>query len=209
MAQEFVKVSGRLNDEAFYRLVACAAPPGGACQKPMLRWDETTRQSIGIMLASVPPDLPPYKRRLFDAGIDNAVAQINGLDAGVQLVRVVAQAEITIVVVDTRPGEVVTGTGIPALDDAVLPLGRVAVSIEDEHIRQGFIAISGWIDHRAIRSVVLEEMTQALGLLTDIRSPAYRLSIFSEDGNAVTRLTGQDAMAIRRHYAGDGEGERE
>ena len=53
---------------------------------------------------------------------------------------------------------------------------------------------------QAIASVVLEEVVQALGLLTDIRSPVYRRSIFAEDSNSGIRLRGQDAMVIRRHY---------
>ena len=39
-AQEFIKSKGRLSDRDFYRAVACAAPPGGACQKKALRWSE-------------------------------------------------------------------------------------------------------------------------------------------------------------------------
>jgi hypothetical protein len=39
-----------------------------------------------------------------------------------------------------------------------------------------------------------------MGLVTDVLSPAYEDSIFAEDGNSVTRLRGQDAAALRRHY---------
>ena len=39
-----------------------------------------------------------------------------------------------------------------------------------------------------------------MGLPTDIAGEAYRGSIFSETGNSVVRLTGQDAEALRLHY---------
>ena len=52
-----------------------------------------------------------------------------------------------------------------------------------------------------VAPVVLEELTQAMGLMTDIRNPAYEgVSVFSEDSNAVLRLGAQDKEALRRHY---------
>lgn len=48
---------------------------------------------------------------------------------------------------------------------------------------------------------MLEEITQALGFMTDIRNPAYDgVSVFSEDSNAAKTLGPQDIMALRRHY---------
>jgi hypothetical protein len=35
-----VESSGPLTDEEFYRLIACAASPGGRCRKTMLHWSE-------------------------------------------------------------------------------------------------------------------------------------------------------------------------
>ncbi|MEM7710697.1 MAG: DUF2927 domain-containing protein [Pseudomonadota bacterium] len=206
-AQEFVAVPGPIDDHDFYRLVACAAEPGGACRKPFLRWDAEARRALGVSLASVSPALAPYKRPLIDAALDAAVAQINDVDAGLHLVRVPHAAAIDIHIVDTPPGGVMSDTGVEALDGAVLPLGRVALLVSEGQIPKGIIAISAFAGHRAIASVLLEEITQALGLMTDIRGPAYKQSIFSEDANDAIRLDGQDAMALRRHYAGDGEGD--
>lgn len=49
---------------------------------------------------------------------------------------------------------------------------------------------------------MLEELTQAMGLMTDIRNPYYdETSVFSQDTNASTELGEQDIMALKRHYA--------
>jgi len=103
-------------------------------------------------------------------------------------------------VLDTRPGEVMADTGVPVLEGRVLPLGQVMVRARNSWIDQAVISMSVDTPRRAIASVVLEEVVQALGLMTDIRSPVYRRSIFAEDSNSGTRLRGQDAMVIRRHY---------
>ena len=51
------------------------------------------------------------------------------------------------------------------------------------------------------RAVLLEELVQAMGLLTDIRNTAYAgRSIFAADDNLTTALQGQDLVALRRHY---------
>ena len=100
-------------------------------------------------------------------------------------------------------------TGVPGLDGALLPLGRVALRARDGDIREALIAVSAFTRRREIASILLEEITQGLGLMTDIRGPGYARSVFSEDGNSTTRLTGQDAMALRRHYPPSGESAEE
>ena len=57
------------------------------------------------------------------------------------------------------------------------------------------------IDEADIRSVVLEEIMQALGFGLDIENPAYNdVSIFSQDSNTVTTVEGQDATPLRMLY---------
>jgi hypothetical protein len=53
-----------------------------------------------------------------------------------------------------------------------------------------------------LRSIILEELVQSLGLTWDINNPYYQnRSIFGQVGDdSVTQLRGQDAMALRRHY---------
>lgn len=203
-AQEFILAPGPLEDDDFYRAIACAAPPGGECRKPLIRWPEAIRDQITVGFETLTPALQPYQRTLYEAGLDGALAQINGLDAGIRLRRAgVAAPDIAIHVVATAPGAVMENTGVDGLDGNVLPLGRVALRAREGEIREALIAISVQARRREIASVLLEEITQALGLMTDISGPAYDRSLFSEDGNSVVRLQGQDAMAVRRHYAQD------
>lgn len=202
-AQEFVEATRLLSDDEFYRAVACAALPGEPCRKPLLRWPEEARRDLTVGLASVVEDLRPYQRRQFEAGIERAIEEINALGAGVALRRDDGAPDIAVHVVATPPGAVMTGTGIPGLDGALLPLGRVALRARDGTIGEALIAVSAGARRREVASVLLEEITQSLGLMTDIAGPAYRRSVFSEDGNSVTRLEGQDAMALRRHYPPD------
>ena len=81
-----------------------------------------------------------------------------------------------------------------------MAIARVALRSRGCTILSAAIAISQEIRRREIASVVLEELVQALGLPTDIDSPAYTRSIFSEADNATVWLRGQDAAALRRHY---------
>lgn len=201
-AQEFVAAPGLLTDDAFYHAVACAAEPEGECRKPLLHWPEAKRGAVTVSLASVTPALLPYQRAIFEEGLEAALQEINGVGAGVQLRRVNQDTpDIAIHVVATPPGQVMQGTGVDDLDGNVLPLGRVALRARDNEIRDALIAVSAKARRREIASILLEEITQALGLMTDIQGPAYRRSVFSEDSNSVVRLQGQDAMALRRHYA--------
>ncbi|CTQ48266.1 DUF2927 domain-containing protein [Jannaschia donghaensis] len=202
-AQEFVPVAGSLDDEAFYRAVACAAAPGGRCRKPFLRWSDDRRRDLSVALASVTDTLEPWQRDLYERGLSNAVAQINALDAGIRLSRGDGAGDIEVHIVATPPGHVMRDTGVPDLDGALLSLGRVALRARDGEIREALIAVSAQARRREIASILLEEIVQSLGLMTDVRGPAYRRSLFSEDGNSVVRLEGQDAMALRRHYAPD------
>ncbi|WP_220750688.1 DUF2927 domain-containing protein [Jannaschia sp. AI_61] len=201
MAQEFIEAEGPLSDDDFYRAIACAASPGGDCRKPLLYWPAHKRDSVTVALVSVTDVLVPYRRALYEAGLDAALDQINALEAGVRLQRVATDAaDIAIHVVATAPGQVMADTGVPALDGNVLPLGRVALRARDSEIKEALIAVSAQARRREIASILLEEITQALGLMTDISGPAYHRSVFSETSNSVVRLRGQDAMVVRRHY---------
>ena len=202
-AQEFIELNRTVDDETFYRAVACAAPPGGDCGKSFLHWPEAKRKPLSVGFGSVTPALLDYQARLYDRGLADAIAQINKLGADIFLELDPAANDIAIHVVDTKPGGTLEGTGEPLLDGNKLPLGLVTLrATQRGEIKAAAIAISSATRRRAIASVILEELVQALGLMTDIRSPAadYRWSIFSEDSNSGTRLRGQDAAAILLHY---------
>ena len=199
--QEFVTVPRRLSDDAFYRLVACAAPPGGQCAKPEIRWSETRRLALTVGIARIDDGFPTYKLDLVDDAIDRAIAQINATGAYLVLDRIYeGTPDISLYLLDTPQGGTIAGTGNTELDGSDLSIGRVAIRSIGGIIQEAAIAISRDIQRREIASVVLEELVQALGLPTDIQSPAYLDSIFNETSNAVVWLRGQDAMALRRHY---------
>jgi hypothetical protein len=203
-AQEYIQTNARLSDADFYRLVSCAAAPGAECRKRVIFWPEHKRAALSVGYVSKTGAIHPWQERLYTWALEHAVAEINRVGGGITL-RVVPMAEgglrdIALHVVDTRPGGVMQGTGEPALEGRVLPLAQVVVQARGQWIERAVISISVDTPRRAIASVVLEEIVQALGLMTDIRSPVYRKSIFAEDSNSGTRLLGQDAMVIRRHY---------
>lgn len=209
-AQEFIAVPDVISDEAFYRLVACAAPPGGECNKPFIYWPEERRLALRVGIAATAETFADYRFDLVDAAVDAAIAEINGAGAHLFLERVYqGEMDIPLYLVDTPQGGVIRGTGIDELDGSDIAIGRVAIRSRGADIVAATIAISIDIRRREIASVVLEELVQSLGLVTDIASPAYEFSIFAENGNSMTRLRGQDAAALRRHYPRPGVPERE
>ncbi|MCV2893024.1 hypothetical protein [Lentibacter sp. XHP0401] len=45
------------------------------------------------------------------------------------------------------------------------------------------------------------ELTQTLGFMPDVKSPAYvGVSVPSQDGNRITNLGAQDKASLRQHY---------
>jgi hypothetical protein len=200
-AQEFIEVSDLISDEAFYRLVACAAPPGEECAKPFIRWPEARRHDLRIAIAGTAASFPSYKLDVVDRAIDHAIAEINASGAAVTLTRVYeGEVDIPIYLVDTPQGGTIEGTSLAELDGAQIAIARVAMRSRGGDILAAAIAISQDIRRREITSVVLEELVQALGLPTDIQSPAYETSLFAETSNSAVWLRGQDAAALRRHY---------
>jgi hypothetical protein len=199
--QEFVAVPDFISDRAFYRLVACASPPGGECAKPFIRWPVERRLRLRVGIAQIAAVFPDYRLDIVDRSIDRAIAEINGAGAHLYLERAYeGPFDVPIYLVDTPQGGEISGTSVPELDGSKIAIGRVAIRSRGNEITGAAIAISSDIRRREIASVVLEELVQAMGLVTDVLSPAYEDSIFAEDGNSVTRLRGQDAAALRRHY---------
>ncbi len=192
---------GRISDDAFYRLVSCAAPPLGECNKPQIFWPEDARLSLSVGIAQIDPTFPDYKLNLVDAAIDAAIDEINRSGAYLYLERVYeGEPDIAFYLLATEQGGIIQGTGNPRIDGHDLAIGRVAIRSLGDEIQEAAIALSMDIQRREVASVVLEELVQALGLPTDIQSPAYLTSLFSETGNTAVRLEGQDAEALRRHY---------
>lgn len=200
-AQEFIAVPEELSDEAFYRLVSCAAPPDGPCAKPLVRWPESRRRALRVGIADFATSFPGYKFDLADQALDAAIAEINATGADLFLERRYGPPfDVPVYLTDAARGELIAGTGNSQIDGTEISIGRVVLRSRGTDIIEAAIALSRDIQRREIASVMLEELVQAMGLVTDIEGAAYTRSIFSETGNSVVRLSGQDAEALRRHY---------
>ncbi len=200
-AQEFIAVDRLVSDVDFYRLVACAAPPGAECAKPMIRWPEERRLRLRVGIAGIAASFPSYKLDLIDRAIDEAIAEINGSGAALWLTRAYeGELDVPVYLVDTPQGGRIAGTSLTELDGAEIAIARVALRSRGPDITGAAIAVSQDIRRREIASVVLEELVQAMGLPTDIDGAEYETSIFAEYSNSTVWLRGQDAAALRQHY---------
>lgn len=201
---DFVACHGPLSDEDFYRLVACRAPPGKPCREEFVRWAPEDARALSIGFGPVADGYPAVLRDQMFHGLDLAVRAINRVGANLHLVHEddPTRQDITIHLVSSREGELIAGTDNPEMDG--FPLGAALVHIswdENNHIREATIAMASDIPLSNAYPVLLEEVTQALGLMTDIRNPHYEtISVFSEDSNLVRKHGPQDRMAILRHY---------
>ena len=204
MAQDYVEVDGPLSDDAFYDLVSCRAAPGQPCRFDRVRWSPDRARGLRIGFAAVDPAYPGELAGHLDRALDLAISSINGIGADLALVRVAKseEADIRIHLVAFGDGDVLIGTGEPAIDGEILGAALVHVWWDvDGHLTQGIVVMADDIPLPDAYPVLLEEITQGLGLLTDIRAEYYESrSVFSEDSNSVTKHGEQDIMAIRRHY---------
>ncbi|SMY06566.1 DUF2927 domain-containing protein [Flavimaricola marinus] len=204
LAEDFVVTEGPLSDEAFYRLVACRAAPGKGCSERMVRWPASAAAELGIGLASIDDSYPPDLAQRMDQAIDRVIDTLNGAGAGLRLVRAVrtTQADISVHLVGAVQGGLIQGTGNIEMDG--VEIGAALVHIRWNlagNIIRGTIAVASDVPPDEAYPVLLEEITQSLGLMTDIRNPYYEdISVFSEDSNGVMSLSAQDLFAIRRHY---------
>ncbi len=203
LAQDHVEVSGALSDDAFYRLVACAAPLGGDCQKPMVRWKN--HSALTLWVAPLPKAFLGGKAKRAQASISLALKALNEVGANVSLTETSQRdaADIKLFFLDIPRGAPISGTGLAWVDGS--PLGgattRLQVNADKGQILDGVILVSNDLRIHSYEGVMLEELTQALGLMTDVKSNAYvGVSVLSQDGNRVKALGAQDKMALRRHY---------
>jgi hypothetical protein len=142
----------------------------------------------------------PARAAQVDAALDAAITQINGAGAGLSLRRVPDNSPALIRLSIRSPATIeliAEGRGARSA-----PAGMVLFTPpEPDRIVGATILISSDIPLFQVNSVVLEEVTQSLGLVFDIDNPAYdRRSIFSQERNSVTVITGQDAAILRLHY---------
>ncbi len=205
-AQDYVDVPGLLSDEDFYRAVACGAPPGGDCQKPLVRWEAS--RPIRIALRRIDPVYLGRRQKVAEGAFKLGLRALNAIDAGFRLSQVPADAtaEIEVYFLGIARGETIAGTGIAGIDGT--PIGgastRVLFNHETGYIERAVIVFSTTLTTAEFQPAMLEKLTQAMGLLTDIKSPAYDgVSVLAQESNGAKVLGLQDIMALKRHYAKD------
>lgn len=203
-AQMVVEAPGRLADEDFHRLVACAAPPGGECTQPLLRWP--TERPIRVALRRIDPAYLGRPKQRADAALTRAVQALNGADAGFRLARVPADvpAEIEIYFLDVAAGDTLTDGAIPGLDGFAVGevSSRLAVDTEHDQIRRAILVVSTTLPTPAYEAAMLSALTRTMGLMAIVTGPAYdRKSVLAADTGGLTELAPQDIAALRRHYA--------
>ena len=203
-AQEFITANAPLSDTDFYRLVSCAAPLGGDCQKDLVRWSPTDAQDVTIGIVQVEDGYPANVAQLATDALNSTIAQLNAVDAElhVTLWDKEIKPDIGIHLLTIVEGDAIRNTGLDLLDGEIIEIAKVQLWWHDDlTLTNGAIVIGKDIDPADVTSIMLEEVTQSMGLLTDIGGPYYQTrSIFSENSNQLTALGAQDVMALRRHY---------
>ena len=204
LAQEAIHTDSALSDDDFYRLVSCAAPVAGACQKIPVRWSPADANDISVGLVKVAPDYPEYLRDIADAAMDTAIADINAAGSNLHLTRseIGRKPDISVYLLAVHKGNKVTGTGLDPLDGSSIDAAKTQIWWRADHsLIEAAIVLTIDVQPRDLPSIMLEEVTQSLGFLTDIDGDYYQSrSIFSETSNQLTRLGPQDIMALKRHY---------
>ncbi len=203
-ADSFVQLDRRVSDEAFHRAVACAAEPEGPCREPMAAWPVPQRRALTVSLRAQGGEGANPRRAQVGQALDAAIGEINRAGADLHLVRLTDDTSALITLWDSnlREGEPILLPEEGLDGEALMEGARVEIWWDDRfRITRAVIVVAGDLASSDLRSVVLEELVQSLGLLTDLTGDAYAdSSIFSESTNAVTRLHGQDAAAVRLHY---------
>lgn len=200
-AQEYIVTDGPMSDADFYQLVSCAASPGQGCNEAVVAWDKSV---VRVTFAPIPVSYPPDLAREMDRVLDTSITQINSAAPGLN-VRRVSKSQTADIVLFLQPivaGDAIRGTGLSEMDGT--PIGAAQVQIywdNDLRLTEAAIVFAADIPLDQAGPIMLEELTQSMGLMTDIRNPYYEtLSVFSEDSNSVAKLGRQDREALRLHY---------
>lgn len=204
LAADYTVSEGKLSDRDFYRAIACGADVGGWCRIPILKWPAEQRHNLEVFVEDPQDGFPQEKVKMVIASVRLAINEVNVSGADIQLkFSERKSAPIHVHMVNARAGETIGGTGDDILDGARIEGGVTVLRWENytNIIAAARIGIASTIPEAIIRSVVLEEIVQSLGLPMDIKNPYYRFkSIFAEDGNNVYKLRRQDTLALRLQY---------
>ena len=201
---DFTVSTGELSNRDFYRAVACGAAVGGWCKTPIVKWPSDERHPLRIFVEEPQSGFPAENVKAVIASVRLAITEVNVSGADIRLEYSEDRAApIHIHMVSARVGETMTGTGSDRLDGTVIQAGIGAMrwNGRTREIVEASVGVASDIPPQIIRSVMLEEILQVLGLPWDIRNPAYAgKSVFSEDSNNIFRIRRQDTFALRLHY---------
>jgi hypothetical protein len=200
-ASDGVATTGPLTDTDFLRLVSCGAVPDGPCDDDAVRWQDPG--ALRLAFGPVPDGYSTAKAALIDKAIDAAISSINAAGSAVRLTRVDTGDGAHIALRPTMFAENDVISGEPGVADGErIGVGYVyAYNDRAGYLTEATILIARDIAANEINSIVLEEITQALGFLYDIENPDYEnVSIFAQDSNTVLTIAGQDAAVLRLYY---------
>lgn len=205
MADSQLVVDRPLSDDDFYKAVACGAPPGGDCVIDTVRWPEPIARDLMVAVVATQTGFAQAHGKDGTRALEAAIAEINSTDADLRLrlAKPGERAPIQIWFSDIREGDPIALPGLAFPQGDRMEGARVYIWWNElKDIDRAVIILSRDLLPEEMTSVMLEELTQSLGFLTDLEGSAYaESSIFSETSNAVSRLEGQDRMALRRHYS--------
>lgn len=187
-AAEIVQISGKLSDQDFYRAVACAAPPGGACTQDLVHWSKTdmARLTIGRDAATLAanPALGPRVEQAVAA----AVSAVNAAGGGLRLVLLRSPKAKIRAIIQTDAQMAMPGALNSDGGPTPVPTSTSWSLVSWNHANR----VSG-------AQIVLSEHARAneINGAVLVRTPG--ISLFSVN-RGVSRLAGQDATALRIHY---------
>lgn len=203
-AQEFITTDAPLSDTDFYRLVACAALPAGECQKELVRWSPADAQNVSIGIVQIEDGYPAAVAQKAAIALRSAIEHLNAVDANLHITPSdsTQKPDIGIYLLTIVEGDAIRNTGLSPLDGEVIEAAKTQLWWRaDQTLIEGAIVFGKDISPGDLASIMLEEVTQAMGLLTDVGGQYYQTrSIFSESSNQLTTLGAQDIMTLRRHY---------
>ena len=206
-ADNIVASSGKMSDQDFYRAAACEASPGGECKFKFRKWPADKESNLTVAIQFVSPEFSENKRKAVHKAIFHATKEINEVGAGLTLTFVSGDnANIQVFLTDAPEGRTVTGTGDSDVSEWKWEPRNVGKSefnyfASSGEISVAKIAVIEDIDSSDIRPIVLKSIVASLGLNAIIENSYYnRHSIFPNDTHRVTKLRGQDAMALLTHY---------
>ncbi len=204
VAQDYLSSKGRLGDDDFYKTVACAAAPGGPCQEDLVRWSASDAADLTVGITEIKDGFPDALKPDVEEALDHAIADINAAGSALKmrLVEDGVDPHISIHLLDQRENEKITGMSLNHVNGQTLGAAYVHVWWNGaRELTRGVILVAQDIETDDLRSIMLEELVQATGLLTDIDNSWYDTrSIFAEQVNWVISLQPQDKMALQRHY---------